>query len=257
MPSAIKHDLELRSKGLVTILIESQGSNAEQLEGFLWRTFPDNRCFSCTNTNVPIPQSGGIPHAAVIGVDGTLLWVGNPAGTPKPVEEFVHAELEKVKKGWGPTPEARKVRAALFGKGDLAGALTLLEAVPEGELRTQLKAEIDARVAIAKKSVTELKEQGRWLEAQERAKDHLKAVGKHAEWQPEAAQMVAEFETEAAKAELALDKKLDKIEKQLRDKKGDGAPKALQALLKGDAGSKVGARAQRLLTALQTPPHGR
>lgn len=254
MPSAIKHDHELRSKGLVTILIESQGSNAEQHEAFLWKVFPDNRCFSCTNTNVPIPRSGGIPHAAVIGVDGTLLWVGNPARSPKSVEEFVHAELEKVKKGWGPTPEARKVRAALFGKGDLAGAMTLLEAMPEDELRTQLKAEIDARVAIAKKSVGELKEQGRWLAAQERAKDHLKAIGKRAEWLPDATQLLAEFETDAAVAELTLDKKLDKIEQQLRAKKGDGAPKALQALLKGDSGTKVGARAQRLLTALQTPP---
>jgi hypothetical protein len=253
VPSAIKHDHELRSKGLVTILVESQGSNSEQLEGFLWRRFPDNQCFSCTGAAVPIPRSGGLPHAAVIGVDGTLLWVGNPAATPKPIEEFVAAELDKVKKGWGPTPEARKVRAALFGKGDFAFAKTLVEAMPEGELRTQLQAEIEARVAIAKTSIAALKEQGRWLAAQERAKDHLKAVGKRAEWLPEATQLVTEFETDAAKAELALDKKLDKIEKQLRDKNGDGAPKALQALLKGDAGTKVGARAQRLLTALMTP----
>jgi hypothetical protein len=253
VPSAIKHDHELRSKGLVTILVESQGSDEAQHEAFLWKVFPDNNCFSCTNTNVPIPRSGGIPHAAVIGVDGTLLWVGNPAASPKSVEEFVHAELEKVKKGWGPTPEARKVRAALFGKGDLAGAMALVEAMPAGELRTQLQAEVDARLGSAKKSVTELREQGRWLKAQERAKDHLKAVGKRAEWLADATQMLAEFDSEAAKAELALDKKLDKIEEQLRAKKGDGAPKALQALLKGDAGTKVGARAQRLLAALQMP----
>jgi len=59
---------------------------------------------------------------------------------------------------------------------------------------------------------------------------------------------------ESPHAELALDRKLDKIVKQLRDKKGHAAPKALQSLLKDAGGSKVGERAQRLLTALQSQP---
>ncbi len=66
--------------------------------------------------------------------------------------------------------------------------------------------------------------------------------------------LVAAFDAPEAKAELAPDRKLDKILKQLRDRKGDGAPKALQALRKDACGSKVGERAHRLLTALQSQP---
>ena len=41
----------------------------------------------------------------------------------------------------------------------------------------------------------------------------------------------------------------------VRDGKGDAAPKQLQGLLEDD-GSKIGARAQRILTALQTTGTG-
>lgn len=253
MPSAIKHDHELKSRGLVSILVEAQGADATTLESFLWRTFPDNDCFSCTGHMVPIPESAGIPHGAVIGVDGTLLWAGNPLADSKKIAELIESELSKVKKGWGDSPEARKVRAMLYGKGDLAGAATAVAAMADGEAKSKLQAEVEARYAIGKNSIAALKEQGQFQAAQSRAKDLLKAVGTKAEWVAEVTPLVAEFETAEAKAELALDRKLDKVVKQLRDKKGDNAPKALQALLKDGANSKVGARAQRLLTALQTP----
>lgn len=253
VPNAIKHDLELKNDGLITILVESQGSNAEQHEAFLWKTFPTNQCFSCTGTFVPVPESAGIPYCAVVGVDGTLLWVGNPAATPKPVEEYVHAELEKVKKGWGETPEVRKVRAVLYGKRDLAAAAALVEALPEGDTRSTLQAEVDRCYGSAKASVEWLQSKGRFLDAQEKAKSLQKAVGARAAWVGEITPLVAAFDSPEMKAELALDKKVDKVLKALRDKKGDGAPKALQAITK-DAGTlKVGERAQRLLTALQTP----
>jgi hypothetical protein len=122
VPSAIKHDHELSSKGLVSILVEAQGADEPTLESFLWSKFPDNDCFSSVGAFVPIPESKGIPHGAVIGVDGTLLWAGNPLGDSKKIEDLITAELAKVKKGWGDTAEARKLRAALYGKGDLAGA---------------------------------------------------------------------------------------------------------------------------------------
>jgi hypothetical protein len=253
VPSAIRHDHEHKKDGLVTILVESQGSNAAQHEAFMWKTFPDNDCFACTGTSIPVPPSQGIPYCAVIGVDGKLLWVGNPAATPKPIEELVAAELLKVKKGWGETADHKKVRAALYGKGDLAGAAALVAAMPEGEARTKLQGEIDARYATAKAAISALQGQGNYMAAEARAKDLLKSVGTKAEWVAEVTPLVAAFETPEAKAELAMEKKLDKVVKQLRDRKGDNAPKTLQALLKDGANTKVGERAQRILTALQTP----
>ena len=253
MPSAIKHDHELKSRGLVSILVEAQGADAATLEAFLWKTFPDNDCFSCTGHAVPIPESAGIPHGAVIGVDGKLLWAGNPLADSKKIADLIEAELVKVKKGWGDSAEAKKVRAALYGRGDLFAATAIVVAMPDGESKTALQAEIDARYASAKNAIAALKDQGSFLAAHARAKDLLKDVGTRAEWVAEVTPLVAEFETPEAKSEIALERKLDKIVKQLRDKKGDNAPKALQALLKDGSNLKVGARAQRILTALQTP----
>ena len=254
MPSAIKHDHELSSKGLVSILVEAQGADDATLESFLWSKFPDNQCFSSVNVFVPIPESKGIPHGALIGVDGTLLWAGHPVGDAKKIEELVTAELAKVKKGWGDTAEARKLRAALYGKGDLAGSAAIVAAMPEGDERTKLQAEVDKRYASAKKSITTLQAQGRWWDAQVAAKNLQKSVGTKAAWVAEVNPLVAEFDTEAGKAEIALDRKLEKIVKQLREKKGEGAPKALQALIKGAGNTKVGERATRLLKALESPP---
>ena len=253
MPSAIKHNEELAGKGLVTILVEAQGSNEAELEHFLWKTFPDNECFSSVGTSVPLPPSDGIPHGGLIGVDGTLLWAGNPLEATKKISDLIDAELVKVKKGWGDTAEARKVRAALYGKGDLGAANTLVAAIAEGPERTALQAEVDARYASAKSSIKNLQEQGRWSDAQDRAKALAKSVSGHAAWTAEVAPILAEFDSDAGKAELAADKKMEKAIKLLRDKKLDSAPKALAAVLKNSADTKVGARAAKIQTALDTP----
>lgn len=252
MPSAIRHDEELSSKGLVTLLVEAQGADEPTLEHFLWKTFPSNACFACTGISVPLPPSDGIPHAGLVGVDGTLLWAGNPLDATKKISELIDAELAKVKKGWGDSADARKVRAALYGKRDLAGANGLVAAMAEGDERSMLQAEVDVRYASAKNAIANLKEQGCWLEAQAATKDLLKSIGQKAEWVAEVTPMLAEFDTDAGKAELAADKKLEKAIKLLRDKKIENAPKALQAVLKTSADTKVGARAAKTLKALET-----
>lgn len=253
MPSAIKLNHELADKGLVSILVEVQGSDEANLRAFMAQRFPDCDAFVCTSAFVPIPASNGIPNGAVIGVDGKLLWSGNPASSAGKIEELVQAELVKVKKGWGDTAEARKFRATLYGKGDFAGAATLLAALPEGAERTTLQAELDKRYGLAKKQVEALRERGAVVEAQAAAKDLLKAVGS-SQWTAEVQPIVAEFDSEPVKAEISLQRKLDKIVKQVREKKADAAPKALRALLKGGAEGKVARRAELLLQALETTP---
>lgn len=250
MPSAIRHDHELSAKGLVTVLMEQQGADEAGLRAFLAQRFPDNDCFACVGGSVPTPEFKGIPHAALIGVDGRLLWDGSPSAGTKDVEALIDAELQKVKKGWGDTPEARKVRAALYGKGDLAGANVLIAAMQEGTERAALQKELDRRYDLGKTKVKALQEQGRWIEAQDAAKSLVKSVGTVAAWQTEAAQLLAEFDSAAGKAELAAEKKLAKVLKQMREGKTEEAAKALPGGLKTIGGTKVGERAQKLLTAL-------
>jgi hypothetical protein len=256
VPSAIRHDHELSGRGLATLLVEAQGADAAQLEAFMWKTFPDNDCFVSTGVFLPLPESRGIPHGGVVGVDGKLLWAGNPLGDTKKVAELIEQELTKVKKGWGDTAEAKKVRAALYGKGDLAGAWALVAALPDGDEKTMLQAEVDARYATAKAAIDKLKGDGRWTQAQTKANELSKAVGTKAEWVAEVGPIVAGFAGPAAQAELALEKKFDKVLKAMREKKGDNAPKQLEALVKSAGETKVGVRIQRTLTALRTPLHG-
>jgi hypothetical protein len=253
VPSAIRHDHELSSKGLVSILVEAQGADEAKLEGFIWKTFPDNDFFACVGTHVPIPESKGIPHGAVIGVDGKLLWAGSPLSDPKKISELIEAELAKVKKGWGDTPEAKKVRVALYDKGDLFAANAIVTAMAEGDARTALQAEVDTKYAVRKKAIANLQEGGRWIEAQAASKSLLKNVGTKAEWVAEVTPLLAEFDSEAGKAEIALEKKFEKIEKALRDRKGDNAVKQIQAMLKTAGDGKVAARIQKTLKALETP----
>jgi len=254
VPNAIRHDHEFADQGLVTILVECQGADAKTLEAFLWKHWPDNQCFACVNVGVPLPHSPGIPFSGVIGVDGTLLWAGSPVVESKKMDDLIAAELDKVKKGWGTTPAQKKVRAALFGKDNLASAAALVAALPEGEERAMLQAEVDARYATKKRAVTTLQEQGNWLGAHGAAKNLLKSVGTQASWVAEVQPLVAQFDADEHKAEMAAAKKLDKIVQTLRNKKGDGAPKALEALVKDAGSTKAGARAQQLLDALRNKP---
>lgn len=252
MPSAIRHDEELRDDGLVTILVEAQGNDARTVASFVWRQFPDNGCFTCAGGYVPIPPSRGIPHGAVIGVDGTILWAGNPLAEPKKVQQFVAQELEKVKKGWGDTPAARKVRAVLYGKDELGAAMALVEALPEGDERTQLAAEVQQRWDVGLRAIATLQQQGRQVRAQRRALRLLASAGERKEWVEAAKHQVLAFDEPEAKALLDLDKKLEKIEKQIRDRKDEQAEKALAALTKNLPESPVAARANEMLLALRT-----
>jgi hypothetical protein len=90
------------------------------------------------------------------------------------------------------------------------------------------------------------------MAAQIQAKLLQKAVGTHPKWAPDALSIAAEFDGDAAKAELALEKTFGKVLAQLREKKGDAAPKQLKALLK-DGDGKVAERRQRTLEALEAP----
>lgn len=251
MPSAIRQNHELADKGLVSILVESQGADTKKLESFLWQRFPDNDCFATTGCFVPIPESRGIPHGAVVGVDGKLLWAGNPIRDKAKIEELVKQQLKLVKKGWGDSAEARKVRAALYGRGNFAAAVAVLKAMDDGDEKSMLQKEVDVRYAINKAAIDNLKQQGYWLQAQAAAKSLLKGVGRDPEWSVEAAKAVAAFEAPEAKAEIAADKKLAKVLKSMRKGKLDKAPKALKKLISKIGQSSVGARASRTLASLE------
>jgi hypothetical protein len=249
-------DRELGPKGLVVILMESQGTKLEELPAWFMRNIPESRARCSAGVSPPIASSTeGIPKCALIGVDGTLLIEGHTGSIGQKVEKLIEVELDKVKKGWGGSAAARKARAALYGKSSPAAAKQVLEqAQPAGDDQAELDAiakEIDAFVKSRRKSIDFLLEDGRWLEAQALVATLAKGAKGMPELEAELARVAARFETPEGKSELALDKKVSSALRALEEKKLKPAnATALRALVKGAEGTKVGARAARAAGAI-------
>ncbi|HYC77549.1 MAG TPA: hypothetical protein VEI02_07965, partial [Planctomycetota bacterium] len=139
MPHAIKVHLERGKDGMVALLLESQGLDPSEYLGFMAKRFPKNKCMVLQGGGLQTePASGGLPHSALIGADGTVLWTGNPNSAPKKIDTLIQEEIEKkIKPGWGKSPDLKKVRALMYGKGDLAGAAAALEAAEKSAKQDQ------------------------------------------------------------------------------------------------------------------------
>jgi hypothetical protein len=250
-----KLDRELGPKGLVVILMESQGSKLDELPAWFLRVIPTNRARVAASTSPPIQASAnGIPRSALIGVDGTLLIEGLTGSIGQKLEKMLQAELDKIKTGWGGSATAKKARAALYGKGSPAAAKQVLAEATDKENAEleEIAKEIDVFVKSRRKSIDYLITEGRWVEAQEAATALAKGVKGMAEVEADVATTLQTFETPEGKKELALDKKTTPAIRALEEKKlkpADAA--ALRALVKGSEDTKVAARVLRTADALE------
>jgi len=255
VPHAFERDRELRDKGLVSLFLESQGAADDTLESFTWSHWPGFDAPVSTSTKLPIPDFRGLPHAALIGVDGTLLWEGSPSDGEKPVREKLDAELAKVQKGWGPTAEVKKVRAALYGKGNLAEARKQADAITDLTLQAELRKEVDAAYARRTAAIKHAQEEARWSEAKELTVALQKSTAGVADWQTEITGLLASFDTPEAKKELAIDDKRLKLVRALREGKPRATqatlPGLLQPLVKAGPDTKAGQRLQKLIDGIK------
>lgn len=254
MPRAIEEDLELSKQGLVVILPEVQGTPAQTLPGFLLNVFPKLQARVCSGGGFPLPHFRGIPHTTVIGVDGTLRFDGS-AGETKKIDSAIGAELEKVKKGWGPTPEVRRVRALLYGKLEFAEAKKALAAASSGideATSKELTAEIDQALATRLGSLSFLLAAGRIGEAKE-LMAKLEA-GCHGLDPATAALTQAKsfLASPEGEKEAAADKKVTDALTRLRNKQLPGvlAVQTFEGLAKTQAGTKSAERAAAIARAL-------
>ena len=256
MPSAIQRDAQLRDKGLVTVLMETQFDKPQFVEPFVWQRLQGaGSALVCTDcrSGASFPDVHGLPHAAIVGVDGTLVWMGLQLADERAFQEAIDKELAKVKAGWGSTPEVRKVRALLYGGGKLAEAQRALAAVKDEAESKTLQNEVKAVFDRTARSVRSLQDEGRWLEAQEVAKNLQKNCAGVADWAPQLTEMTASFATPEGRTELADDGKLAKVLRAWREDKlkGDVA-KAIDGIARTAKG-KVGERCQRIVKALTAP----
>lgn len=253
MPQAIEHDLEMRDRGLVVVLPEMQGATMESLPAFLWKTFPKLEARVVRGGGVPIVMGRGIPYSALIGVDGTLLWAGHPSSGGKDRDALIESELRKVATGWGDTPAARKARAQIYGKRDLAEAKKLIDALPEASApeRADLQQELATAYAWRVRMVKALRDEARFLEAKAAAQALRKMVAGLPEWEAEVAPLLAAFDTPEDQTELTTSRRIETLLRAVRAKKMKlpEAGRGLRAIAKKGAGTAAGARAEQLANA--------
>jgi hypothetical protein len=256
VPQAIKHDLEMRERGLVVILPECQGAALETLPAFLWQHFPTLQARVSIEHGTPVTRGRGIPWSALIGVDGKLLWSGSPSSGAKQVAALLETELKKVASGWGATPEAKKARAQLHGKRNLAEAKKVIDALADdNQEKAALQQELTAAFQWRIDGVKLLRDEGRFVEAKAAAAAAKKAVTGVAEWEAQVTPLVAAFESPEDQKELTYAKKIDGVLAGIRDKKTKVADaiKPLRAIAKSAAGTKAGERAEKLADAFGAP----
>jgi len=211
VPSAIKRDEEKAPEGLVTILMERQGADDEALKAFMQKNYPGSRALVCRNGHTPLPSSGGLPHAALIGAEGKLLWTGNPISGERKIEELIESELARVKRGLGETEAERSVRHEIYGQRDYEEALDVIADLEDQELAKALRAELDRVVDQQFRTIRTLQETGFWLEAEKRCEELARAVGRKSPWEARVEETEETFESDKGKEELSADKRLTRF----------------------------------------------
>ena len=207
MPHAIKLHNELGSRGLEVLLAEVQGSSFDDLQPFMLRNFPDSKAMVIAGS-VPIQMVGnGIPQSALIGVDGTVVMEGYTSDLAKKLEKGIYDELAKAKAGWGQTPIAKKVRAALYGRGNPVEAQAALKSGDAGPEAKDLDGEIETWVRTRKKMIAFLQDDGQWVRAYEEAQTLARGVKGGGEWEESAKRVLAQFEEADARKEMELDRR--------------------------------------------------
>ncbi|HAA88207.1 MAG TPA: hypothetical protein DCE22_08115 [Verrucomicrobiales bacterium] len=94
MPHLVQMDKKYSKKGMVLIGAEVQGSASEAIE----KAVDDHKIKFTVTKGVSGPRlSGGIPHMAVFGVDGNLVYHGHPSNPD--TEKAIKTALKDVKEG--------------------------------------------------------------------------------------------------------------------------------------------------------------
>jgi hypothetical protein len=259
VPLALDLRRRFGAQGLECFLLELQGASREALHGYVLHRFPG--CTAILGSErlfYSQSQTESIPHSVLIGVDGVILMEGPTETVGRKLEDVIAREIGKAKNGWGKSPEIVKARALLHGKGKLTEAARALAAAKAtikpaaAEDLAAAEAELELKHARIRGILEGLQEEGRFLEARERASAYRRAVAGDLRREKEAEEYLAAFEREIGVKELKLDAALAKLTAPFRERAP--SPEATAALAKfaeQNAGTAVGRRAKRWATAAQ------
>lgn len=218
MPHLQKLWDEHGGKGLHVFAFEAQNHSADEIRTCLAQNGHKSYPVSAAGAN-NYQTDGGIPHGWLIGVDGKVIWQGNP-GDGK-FDQMLKEELAKVRfPGLGRNDFDKAVNKALglYAKRDLGGARREAQKIAENE-KSEEQARADAQWLVER--FTKLGEEQlaladgyvaerRYLDAQE-VLSFLAATFKKEPEGTAAQEKLDGFKDPAVKKELDAAKKLQKL----------------------------------------------
>lgn len=243
---------ELAPEGLVTVLIDTHGKSALEIESAVMRLYPGSPARLAVNQKLPIEylDNGPPPDIALVGVDGTLLFAGSYTVDLNKALKRVRSELERRKEGWGTDDAARMARSLAFGKGNLAAARSTIEAAlrsdPAHAERIAVQGELSASFDSRLRSVQFFLEQGQPLRSLDEARALLAAVAGIVDWEARAGALLQELEGAEVARELELDEKLSALLQPLAKRAPEREAERLRKFAAEASGTRVGKRALHL-----------
>ncbi|MGE0433749.1 MAG: hypothetical protein AB7K09_09060 [Planctomycetota bacterium] len=253
---------EHAAQGLHIFTFERQGSSADAIQAAVNGRGGAGYSISaggCNNYN----GSGGIPVAWIIGVDGKVIWQGNPGNAT--FDQTIKAELEKVKyPGLGKLSVHKDVdkAAKAFITGDLAKARDEVTKVIEDE-KAEEEAKTDAqfvsdRISSAYQrhltAAKDLEAKKRYVDAQGEWEWIIARFGTRSEEGTAAKDRLAEYKKDKdIKEEIKADEELSKLRIKLESMATtplDRRLKEVEKFTKKYEGSAAAARAMTDLAEL-------
>ncbi|MGE0143049.1 MAG: hypothetical protein AB7I19_05065 [Planctomycetota bacterium] len=240
------------------LLVEAQGHSMAEVEKFaLERGWLGNAAMWTTQR--PFATHGrGIPHAALLDVDGRVILEGNPLAMAKDFKTAIAAQIALRKKG--PPSLAKELRPVWRDRvqGKFADAIAEATRLAEGggEHAEAASAEAAAARAAGDAAVARihrLMEQGRYAHASDLLRNLEKGAKGDEALEQSAAELRQRLDSEELETELDAEKSILKLERLLLEKGAEAVPaKAVKKFLDKHADTKAAARAQHLLTLLGT-----
>ncbi len=256
IPHIQKLHEEFGGKGLNIFAFEAQNHNADEIRSTVQSRGCKTYAVSSGAAN-NYQTDGGVPHAWIIGVDGKVLWQGNPGdgGFDKKLRD----EMLKVRfPGMGRNEFDPALNKAMgqYVKNDWAGARKEARKVLDGA-RSSDAAKADAQYVtdrlalLGERRTAEARENetaGRWLEAQQGWAFLQGAFGKEAEGEAAKARLDEMKKDENVKKELDAARRLEALVASLTGKPAAEKKAALTAFAQSDkvAGTAAARRAGEL-----------
>lgn len=238
------------------LLVEVQGHSMAEVEKFaLQRGWLGNDAMWTTQR--PFATHGrGIPHAALLDVEGRVILEGNPLAMAKDFKTAIAEQIALRKKG--PPSLAKELRSIWRDRvqGKFAAAIAEATKLAEagGDHAEAAAAEASAARAAGEAAATRvnrLLEQGRYTLAADLLRDFEKGAKGDDALAQSAAELRERLESDELEAERDAEKSILKLERLLLEKGAEAVPaKAVKKFLEKHGDTKASARAQHLLTLL-------